>query len=77
MLTYGDHCCRLGCEAWLICRNVDASKRSLVAVEVLMLDFEFVIGARRAMMRAGDSLKLPALKFLPARNWDYGLTALL
>ena len=74
---YGDHCCKLGCEAWLISRSVDASKKSLVAAGILVFDFEFVIGALCEKERAGDSLKLPALKFLPAHNWDYGLTALL
>ena len=77
MQMYGDHCCKLGCEAWLTDRDIGRSKKSLVAAGILVFDFEFVTGARREMMRAGDSLKLPALKFLPAHNWDYGLTALL
>jgi hypothetical protein len=33
-------------EAWLKCRNEDASKKILVATEILVFDFELFIGGR-------------------------------
>jgi hypothetical protein len=33
-------------EAWLIGRKVDASKKILVATEILLFDFELFTGAR-------------------------------
>jgi len=34
-------------EAWLIRRNVDASKKIFAAIGILLFDFEFFIGGRR------------------------------
>jgi hypothetical protein len=36
----------LGCEAWLISRNEDASKKIFVATGILSFDFELSIGDR-------------------------------
>ncbi|NVL91109.1 MAG: hypothetical protein HWN69_09020, partial [Desulfobacterales bacterium] len=38
---------QIGYEAWLICRNVDASKKILMATEILVFDFELFVGGRR------------------------------
>ena len=48
-------------EAWLKCRNVDASKKIFVATENILFDFELFIGDRHQKQRADNILKLSAL----------------
>jgi len=47
-------------EAWLKCRNVDASKKIFVATEILVFDFELFIGELYQIKKAGNSFKLPS-----------------
>ena len=39
----------IGYEAWLKCRNEDASKKIFVAKGILVFDFEIFIGGRCAL----------------------------
>ncbi len=43
---------QIGYEAWLIGRNMDASKKILVATRILVCDFELFIGALVKRRRA-------------------------
>ena len=48
-------------EAWLIGREMDASKIIFVVTRILVFDFELFIGELVQKARADKPLKLPAL----------------
>jgi len=48
-------------ETWLIGREMDASKKILVATGNEVFDFDLFIGGRRQKQRDGNSFKLPRM----------------
>jgi len=48
-------------ETWLIGREMDASKKIIVATRFFVFDFELFIGGRRQKRRDGNSFKLPCM----------------